>query len=158
MRLGGRTVHPFAALVAAASAVGLLVAAPRLLLVVLIASAIIVGLVLVGALASVSRAIEWNDGQRARAPRVTSFVRRSQRPEGAPSIDDLDRDELADSLVRVIDDRLRDDHGIDRATDPPAAARALGPELARFVGDPAARRSMVRRRSLASTLTLIEAL
>ncbi|MEZ5228214.1 MAG: hypothetical protein R2710_16545 [Acidimicrobiales bacterium] len=58
----------------------------------------------------------------------------------------------------MIDDLLLDQHGVDRAGDPQAAGRILGPELARFVDDPLVRRSMVRRRSLAATLTLIEAL
>lgn len=70
--------------------------------------------------------------------------------------DDVDADEIADTLVAVIDDHLKADHGLDRSTDPAAAATVLGPDLARFVNDPAARRSMTRRRSLARTLALIE--
>src|SRR5262249_28203728 len=51
---------------------------------------------------------------------------------------DLRRDDgsarrLRELLVGLIDDRLADVHGIDRASDPHAAEVVLGPELTRFV-------------------------
>ena len=63
--------------------------------------------------------------------------------------------EIADALVGLIDDLLVE-HGIDRASDARAAEDLLGPELARFVGDPVARRSMTQRSALPRTLALIE--
>ena len=59
------------------------------------------------------------------------------------------------SLVDVIDDELRVTHGIDRATDPDAAAAVLGAELTAFVADPDAATTMTAR-SLARIVTLIE--
>jgi len=54
--------------------------------------------------------------------------------------------ELYGTLVGLIDDHLLAVHGIDRAHDPDAARRVLGPELDRFVaaGQPPARLTSVR--------------
>lgn len=65
-------------------------------------------------------------------------------------------DEIADSLAAVLDDHLVAARGVDRSLDAAAAAEALGPELTRFVTDPAARRSMTQRRTLARTIASIE--
>jgi hypothetical protein len=65
-------------------------------------------------------------------------------------------DEIGESLVAVLDDHLVADRGIDRTQDATAAAEALGPELTRFIIDPAARRSMTQRRTLARTIASIE--
>lgn len=65
-------------------------------------------------------------------------------------------DEIIDSLVAVIDDRLLAEFGVDRSTDPAGAAELLGPDLTRFVTDPASRLSMTQPRSLTHTLALIE--
>lgn len=74
------------------------------------------------------------------------------------SVEEEHTDEVTRSLIEAIDDRLVEEHGIDRHINPEAAGAVLGPELTRFLTDPAARRSMMRRRSLASTLSLIESL
>ena len=65
-------------------------------------------------------------------------------------------DEIVGTLIGVIDDHLLAEFGIDRSTDPAAAADALGPELTTFVNDSSARRSMTGRRGLARTLGMIE--
>jgi len=67
-------------------------------------------------------------------------------------------DEIVDSLLAVIDDRLLTEHGVDRSVDPAAAAEVLGPDLTRFLTDPASRLSMTQPRSLTHTLELIEQL
>jgi hypothetical protein len=67
-------------------------------------------------------------------------------------------DEIVITLLGSIDDHLEAEHGIDRSIDPVAAAEVLGVDLTRFVTDPAARRSMTQRRTLARTVSLIEAL
>ncbi len=67
-------------------------------------------------------------------------------------------DEIVTTLLGSIDDHLKAEHGIDRSIDPVAAAEVLGLDLTRFVTDPAARRSMTQRRTLARTVSLIEAL
>lgn len=66
-------------------------------------------------------------------------------------------DEIIGSLISVLDDHLRARHGIDRDADAQAASLALGPELDRFVSDPATARAMTQRRTLASTISLVEA-
>ncbi len=65
-------------------------------------------------------------------------------------------DEIVGSLISVLDDHLRTQHGIDRAHAVHAASAALGSELARFVTDPEAARAMTQRRTLAHTIGLIE--
>lgn len=82
-----------------------------------------------------------------RRPRLTSIV---QPGHVEPN------DEIADTLVSVLDDHLVTEHGIDRSTDATSAAAALGPVLTNFVTDPEARRSMTQRRNLTRTITLIE--
>ncbi len=65
-------------------------------------------------------------------------------------------DEIVASLVAVLDDHLRSQHGIERTLDADAARDVLGPELHRFVTDPAAARAMTQRRTLAPTIDLVE--
>lgn len=67
-------------------------------------------------------------------------------------------DEIIDSLIAAIDDHLDAEHGLDRSTDPAAASVVIGPELTRFVSNPSEQRSMTRGRTLARTVSLIEAL
>lgn len=65
-------------------------------------------------------------------------------------------DEIADTLVSILDDHLVTEHGIDRSTEAAAAGEALGPALTSFVTDSQTRRSMTQRRNLARTVALIE--
>lgn len=61
-------------------------------------------------------------------------------------------------LTTVVDDRLLRGHGIDRKTDPAAAAAVLGPELTAYLdSDPRGNRSAAHRR-LGALLTRIEEL
>jgi uncharacterized protein YqfA (UPF0365 family) len=55
-------------------------------------------------------------------------------------------------------DQLLAGHQVDRATDPDAAAAIIGPELASFIDDPSARRSLPGTRALDRILTQIERL
>lgn len=163
------------------------VTAPRLLFLAAVGLVAGAALWLVIDLASAIRPIGWTDhrnaGDRGGAPdrRVETLRTRLTGPRTripwltlAPQNEEADkgngtddralagrRDDdasIAATLVDLIDDHLRAEHGIDRATDPVAAAAVLGPELSRFVTDPAARLSMTKRRSMSSTLTMIEAL
>ncbi|MEZ5228215.1 MAG: hypothetical protein R2710_16550 [Acidimicrobiales bacterium] len=72
IRIADRAVHPVAVLATVAGAIGLLVAAPRLLLIMLIGAAAIVGVVLAVELAPSSRAIVWNDFRRSSSERQAS--------------------------------------------------------------------------------------
>lgn len=101
-----------------------------------------------------------------RRPARGGRLRNAPAEEGA-----VPTDEIADVLLEVIADVLAE-HGVDPNADasadasadpnahpnadPAGAAAIVGPELARFIGDPAARRSMTQRRALAHTLALIE--
>jgi phosphate/sulfate permease len=84
-----------------------------------------------------------------------SSRRRTSGLEGPGDTQPLD--EIVGSLIAVLDDHLRTQHGIDRATNVQAANDALGPELARFMNDPENARAMTQRRTLAHTIALIEA-
>lgn len=96
--------------------------------------------------------------QRVQALRAR--LRRPARQRLIPEKADPNRpqpvDEVVSTLLRSIDDHLLFEHHIDRSLEPAAAAAVLGPELTRFVSDPAAQRSMTGRRSLARTVALIE--
>jgi hypothetical protein len=72
--------------------------------------------------------------------------------------DSLSAERLHTSLVAIIDDQLLAGHQVDRATDPDAAAAIIGPELASFIDDPSARRSLPGTRALDRILTQIERL
>ena len=65
-------------------------------------------------------------------------------------------DRLRESLVAIVDDRLKAEHGIDRWEDPQAARAVLGDDLARFVVDPGG--TPWRRKDLERIVTRIEAL
>ena len=66
-------------------------------------------------------------------------------------------DDVAEALLAVIEDVLAE-HGIDPGSDPDAVEAIIGRDLARFVTDPSARRSMMHRRALPDTLARIEGL
>lgn len=72
--------------------------------------------------------------------------------------DRLSAERLHTSLVAIIDDQLRAGHQIDRHADPTAAAALIGPELTRFIHDPAARLSVPSADQLDRILTQIERL
>ncbi len=65
-------------------------------------------------------------------------------------------DRLHETLVAVIDDQLAHAHGIDRATEPVAAAEVIGPALTAFVSEPEAAASMTDTREINRIVTLIE--
>lgn len=99
-----------------------------------------------------------------RVLQLTARLRNGPRRSGRRGVPGRSRfreeepvDEIVTSLIAVIDDQLRADHGIERSDDSEAAARVLGPELTRFVGDEEAALEMTRRRTLARTVALIEA-
>ncbi len=95
-----------------------------------------------------------------RVQTLRTRLRSPARRRGTPKRIDNGRpdavDEIVETLLGVIDDHLLADHGIDRSTDPAAAAEVLGPELTRFTTDSAARLSMTGRRELDRTITTIE--
>ena len=83
---------------------------------------------------------------------------RARRLLAAGSADaDAAHDDVAEALLAVIEDVLAE-HGIDPSSDPDAADAIVGPDLVRFVTDAAVRRSMMQRRALPHTVTLIEGL
>jgi hypothetical protein len=88
------------------------------------------------------------------------------RPGSDPRVSSLHRDidgaewtestALHDSIVDLVDDRLRTGHGIDREADPDAADAVLSPALRDFVARP--RRSDTSARRLDRVLTDLEEL
>lgn len=72
-----------------------------------------------------------------------------------PRVDDLRRDldaaawtestAVHDSIVELVDHRLRDVHGVDRSEDPAAADDLLSPALRQFVAGPHRTDTSVRR-------------
>ena len=128
---------------------------------------------LISELAAVAEPLSWyNHGGGAdstarpdrRVQLLTARLRHNTRHSSrrrAPGLEGPDDtqplDEIVGSLVDVLDDHLRTQHGVDRATDAEAANDALGPELAGFLNDPGKARAMTQRRTLAHTIALIEA-
>lgn len=92
---------------------------------------------------------------RLRQNTRSSNRRRVAGPTGPDEYQPVD--EIAESLIAVLDDHLVAQHGINRSAHERAANETLGPELTRFVSDPEAARSMLQRRTLAHTVSLIEA-
>lgn len=148
---------------------------PRLVIVACVVALVSAASWLVIGLAPVADPLTWYDHSNAswssarvdrRVLQLTARLRqnsRQSRRRGLPGLsgrtgqDEAEPvDEIVTSLVAVIDDQLRADHAIERADDGEAAARVLGPELTRFVDDPAAARKMTQRRTLAHTIALIE--
>ena len=142
---------------------------PRLLLVGLVVVAVGAVTFLATDVGDATAPLVWRDhgigaaatarpDQRVQALRAR--LRSPARRRRAPARTDNERaepvDEVVGTLLRTIDDHLLSEHRIDRTADPEAAAAVLGPELARFVTDPAVQRSMTSRRSLARTVGLIE--
>lgn len=72
--------------------------------------------------------------------------------------DSLSAERLHASLVGIIDDQLRAGHHVDRSADPATAAAIIGPELVRFIEDPAARAALPGPRDLDRIITQIERL
>jgi hypothetical protein len=71
--------------------------------------------------------------------------------------DDRAADELLRAtLVRLVDDRLRTEHGVDRHDDPERAKAILGGELYAFSTEPAGGPKHGRRRDLERIVSLIE--
>lgn len=62
---------------------------------------------------------------------------------------------IRQQLVELVDDELRDVHGVDRTTDPDRAREVLGPDLDRFVTDPETASTLTPRR-LGHIVALIE--
>lgn len=143
---------------------------PRLVIVGFIAMAAGAAIWLALDLGPVAAPLAWRThdaDDRGRAPRadrrVQALQRRLRSPRrarrsAAPA--DVDRsepaDEVADALVRIIDEQVANEFGIDRALQPSAAADIMGPELTAFVTDPDVRRSMSTRRRLRRTIELVE--
>ena len=128
---------------------------------------------LLSGLAAVADPLSWYDhgsgaDAAARPDRRTQLLtarlrhnprHRNRRPSPRPggSDDTQPLDEIVRSLVSVLDDHLRTQHGIDRTAEVQAASDALGAELTRFVRDPNTALAMTQRRTLARTIALIEA-
>ncbi|MFK8024742.1 MAG: hypothetical protein AB8G26_12350 [Ilumatobacter sp.] len=168
-RLDWRVSLTVAVGVTAATLMILLSMEPRLALVAVVVTIISAVTWLAVDLGPVAAPIVWIDhGERTdTAPRSDRRVRalrtRLRSPahrSRVPTLIDTARsepdDEIADTLVAIIDDHIEAEFGIDRSHDPEAADDVLGPELARFVSDPSAHRSMTGRRGLARTVALIE--
>lgn len=142
---------------------------PRLVLVGFVVVSIAASTWLVADLAVTATPINWHDygtvaDGSARPDRRVQLLRarlrqttQRRRLYGA---DDHNRPdpsaEIADTLVGVLDDYLIAEYGVHRSIDSDTAAELLGAELTRFVTDPAARRSLTQRRTLANTIALIE--
>lgn len=144
---------------------------PRLILVAIVVMTVAAAMWLVLDLGNAAEPLLWHDygttdASAAQPDRRVRALRsrlernaRSRRTSGATGDGRSNpHDEIADTLVEVIDDHLRAEHGLDRSLQPEAAAAILGPDLTRFVSDPSARRSMAQRRTLARTVSLIETL
>lgn len=146
---------------------------PRLAIVACVVALVSAASWLLMGIAPVSEPLTWYDHSNAawssaradrRVQQLTSRLRHSarngRRRRGLPTRTGPDVsepvDEIVTSLVAVIDDQLRAQHHIERSDDHDAAARVLGPELTRFVDDPATARKMTQRRTLAHTVALIE--
>jgi hypothetical protein len=142
---------------------------PRLVLVGFVVVVVLASTLLIADLAVVAAPLHWHnygDGVdvTARPDRrvqvITARLRqpaRRRRPVAATEVDrDNPHDEIGDTLVAVLDDQLRAEHGIDRSIEAAAAAEVLGPELTRFVTELSTRRSMTQRRTLAATIATIE--
>ncbi len=99
-------------------------------------------------------------GAAVREPvhRVDRRVTRLRSGLAHGQTDSLSAERLHGSLVAIIDDQLRAGHQIDRSVDPAAADAVIGPELAAFIGDPAARTALPGARELDRILTHIERL
>lgn len=147
---------------------------PRLILVAFVVMTVAAAMWLVLDLGNAAEPLHWHDyglndagpaqpdrrvrALRSRLERNARTRRTSSTVNSAGDDRSSPHDEIADTLVDVIDDHLRSEHGLDRSHRPEAAAAILGPDLTRFVTDPSARRSMTQRRSLARTVSMIEAL
>ncbi len=142
---------------------------PRLVLVGFVVMAVGAATWLAIDLGPMSAPMVWTDhgrgtGSAPRADRrvqaLRARLRSPSRRRRVPKLIDTGRaepvDEIVGTLIGVIDDHLLAEFGIDRSTDPAAAADVLGPELTKFVTDSSARRSMTGRRGLARTLGMIE--
>jgi hypothetical protein len=71
--------------------------------------------------------------------------------------DDRAADELLRAtLVRIVDERLRTEHGVDRLRNPERARAVLGDELYGFTTEPAGAPKHGRRRDLERIVSLIE--
>jgi len=101
-----------------------------------------------------------NDATSRQEPehRVDRRVTRLRSGLAHGQTDRLSAERLHHSLVDIIDDQLRAGHQIDRNLDPAAANTVMGPELAVFADDPAARVSLPGTRELDRILTRIEQL
>jgi hypothetical protein len=133
---------------------------PKLLPVAVILAAIAaVGMLAFDLVASAAPAV-WPDGAPPEPPvrvldsRTESLVRMAtrEREQEGPS------HRLHATLVSLVDDRLRDRHGVDRATDPAAAHRMLGPELTRLVETPPPGAQLAEPARLAGVVALIESI
>ena len=142
---------------------------PRLFLVGLVVVAVAAVGFLTADVGDVTAPVTWRDhgtgasasarpDQRVQAlrARLRSPARQRLIPEKVDPNRPQPVDEVVNTLLRSIDDHLLFEHHIDRSLEPAAAAAVLGPELTRFVSDPAAQRSMTGRRGLARTVALIE--
>ncbi len=145
---------------------------PRLVLVAGVVLLVTAATWLISDLAAIAVPLSWyNHGSSAdsssrpdrRVQLLTARLRHNTRPStrrrisGPTGPDETQPvDEITGSLIAVVDDHLTAQYGIDRTVDVSAASDVLGPELTRFVSDPGAARSMVQRRTLAHTISLIE--
>ncbi len=144
---------------------------PRLGLVAMMVLAVVVTVWLVTTLPSRVESIVWQEYRQPSndAAHVDGRVRllrarlaSASSPLQSTPVGKTDRfdptDAIVEGLVELIDDHLLTEHGVDRASSPETAATILGPDLTRFVTDPATARAMTRRNALATTLSRIEAL
>lgn len=142
---------------------------PRLVLVGFVVVIVAASAWLVADLAVMATPINWHDygtvaDGSARPDRRVQLLRarlrqtpQRRRLSGTDQLNRADPSaEIADTLVGVLDDHLTAEYGVQRSIDSDTAAELLGPELARFVADPEARRSMTQRRTLGRTIALIE--
>ena len=90
--------------------------------------------------------------------RLRQPARRRRPQQPMPGRDPEQPDEIVDSLIAIIDDHLDAEHGLRWPDDADAIAAVLGPELTRFISDPATQRSMTQGRTLVRTVALIEEL
>lgn len=132
---------------------------PDVLLVATVAATIGVGAwIVVDTAEAVPSVVPMVGARQEPTHRVDRRVTRLRSGLALGQTDTLSAERLHTNLVAIIDDQLRAVHRTDRAIDPAAATAIIGPELAAFIDDPAARTSLPGPGDLDRILTQIERL
>lgn len=131
---------------------------PRLVLVAALVAVVSVAVCLALDLGDVVALTEWpstvrtprsSDGVEWRVGTLRMLLSSERRSESA-------NNRLRELLVGFVDDHLAAQHGIDRRTDPAAAAAIVGPELMAFVSATDSSKRWAEPSRVARLVTLIE--